>query len=154
MLRSVKTKDLIFVGLQMLILVLFLVLPPSLSWGGYEIIRTVGMVLLIMGLAVILISWYQIRKSLTPFPTPLSRGKLLTYGIYRYVRHPMYSGIMLGLSGYALYAADGGKLMMTGVLTILFYFKSRYEERMLMERYPEYKDYRERAGRFFPRLIK
>ncbi len=111
-----------------------------------------GVLMAISGVVIILASIFQIRRSLTPFPSPVKNGELITTGLYRYIRHPIYSGIILAAAGYGLQACDTFKIVISGLLLLLFYFKSQYEEKMLMAFYDDYKQYRRHTHRFFPFL--
>ena len=146
-----KKKDLIFVGIQLLLFVAYLFVPDLANILVNQISRTIGLALLITGTGIFLAGLFQLRKSLTPFPSVRSGGHLVTNGIYCFIRHPLYTGIIAGLFGYGLYRVHAGKLIIVLLLVVLFYFKSIYEERMLLIAYPGYEQYRRRAGRFLPK---
>ncbi|CAG5000714.1 hypothetical protein DYBT9275_02518 [Dyadobacter sp. CECT 9275] len=149
-----KKKDLFFVGIQILLFALYVVIPPIFPFNGNIILQIAGLVLAFTGFGICCTSLYLLRKSLTPFPTPLQKGILVTSGIYRYIRHPVYSGIWLMVAGFGFYSAHAGRLSVACLLGMLFYFKSRYEEEMLKAVYPGYRSYMAYAGRFFPKLRK
>ena len=86
-------------------------------------------------------------------PDPRPDGQLVTHGIYHWVRHPMYSSVLLAATGAAASAADGWRiaawaavLALLAVLTV----KSMFEERWMAERHPDYIGYAHRTRRFFP----
>jgi len=56
--------------------------------------------------------------------------------------------------GIAFYTASYPRLAVTALLFILFHYKSRYEEQMLIEKFPGYVDYKLNTGRFLPKLSK
>jgi len=87
----------------------------------------------------------------SPFPSPRSNSSLISHGIYKYVRHPVYSGIIVALFAYALFSFSAFRLFITASLIILFYFKTNLEEKLLKERFTDYEDYMKRTGRFFPK---
>jgi protein-S-isoprenylcysteine O-methyltransferase Ste14 len=66
------------------------------------------------------------------------------------MRHPIYSGILLFVFGYAIYSQNEYRLIIAVALLILFYFKSSYEERLLKRKFPNYTYYQQKTGRFFP----
>lgn len=72
-------------------------------------------------------------------------------GIYRYIRHPMYSGIMLIFIAMPVQSINSLNFYMC--ITLYFVIGSRLEERRMMADHPEYKDYRKRVGAFIPRLF-
>jgi protein-S-isoprenylcysteine O-methyltransferase Ste14 len=104
-----------------------------------------GLVLFVQGIA-------SLGSSLTPFPRPSEGATLREHGVYRRVRHPIYGGVLLLAIGWSL-ALSPLALGATALLWVLLELKSRHEESMLLERYPEYTAYRERVPRrFVPRL--
>lgn len=110
---------------------------------------TCGAGMLICGIAIL-----QLNKNLTTFPSPVQGGRLITTGMFKYVRHPIYSGLIVSFSAFAGYNGSLGKLLVTLLIVILLYFKSRYEENRLENAYPDYPVYRQHTGRFFPRIRK
>ncbi|WP_291042642.1 isoprenylcysteine carboxylmethyltransferase family protein [Dyadobacter sp. 50-39] len=147
-----KIKDMVFVSVQLVLFGLYIFMPSLLTFSVNRVGEIAGGLLALAGLIVILISVYQIRRSLTPFPSPVKNGQLITSGLYRYIRHPIYSGIILAAAGYGLHTADTIKVIIALFLWLLFYFKSKYEERMLMAFYDDYSRYSSGTYRFFPFL--
>ena len=75
----------------------------------------------------------QLNKNLSPFPSPINGGELIDTGLYNYIRHPIYTSILSTLFGYGLYSASGYKILLTIALLVLFFYKSKYEEKKLGE---------------------
>lgn len=69
-------------------------------------------------------------------------------GIYRYLRHPMYSGVMLMLLASPLQSINS--LSMTLAVALYFFTGSRLEERRMLEYHPEYAAYRRSVPAFLP----
>jgi protein-S-isoprenylcysteine O-methyltransferase Ste14 len=85
---------------------------------------------------------WVIRDTLTAMPAPLDKAVLRQHGPYTIVRHPIYSGLILGFAGLAV---KGGNLVAIGLalgLIPFFYAKTSVEERLLVARFPEYAEYR------------
>lgn len=92
----------------------------------------------------------SLRGNRTIFPRPKEGAELITSGVYRWVRHPLYGSLMaLGL-GWALLRGSWTALGVTLVMTCCLRFKAGREERWLMERFPAYPDYARRVARFIP----
>jgi protein-S-isoprenylcysteine O-methyltransferase Ste14 len=146
---KVRYKDWLFVGVQFFLLTIFFIDLMMISLPFILFLRYPGLLMCVLGFLVILIAILQLNKNLTPFPTPVESGKLIRTGLYKYARHPIYTGIFLAALGIAFFNNSLWQLSIAFILLILFYFKSRYEESMLVEKYEDYLDYRKATGRFF-----
>lgn len=91
-------------------------------------------------------------RSRTPYPTPKADAELVQSGIYRHLRHPLYSSVMLAALGWSLLWQSAAALALAVVLGIFLDAKARLEERLLLARFPKYAAYRERTWRFVPWL--
>jgi protein-S-isoprenylcysteine O-methyltransferase Ste14 len=115
-----------------------------------------GAVLLVLGVmtGVAAVMAYQTtnRTPLSPLPEPNREHRLVTRGVYGWVRHPIYSAILLGSFGLALFVARPLTLAIAMALAVFFWLKSRHEDRLLLEVYPEYRAYASHVGRFVPGL--
>lgn len=143
-------KDYFFVGLQMVLFVLF-VIPFQLEQNLPQLPQWPAQLVLIIGLIEVVWAFMQLRNFISVWPTPKDDSELVTWGLFAIVRHPIYSGIILVTAGYAFYKTDLYKLLICLALFILFYFKSSYEEKRLTERFKVYPRYKARVGRFFPK---
>lgn len=145
------SKDYIFVGIQFLLfgLYAFDFLP---KFNLPEPIKYIGLIVSILGLLIAFLSVLQLNKNLTVFPTPKSDSELITFGMYKFSRHPIYSGLIIFTFGYAIFNKSTSKILIFGFLFILFYFKTKYEERQLAKIFFEYQAYEQKVGRFFPKI--
>src|SRR5689334_2542271 len=66
-------------------------------------IHYIGILLLIAGLIIMLISGKQLGAALSPAITPNPNAQLITTGIYSIVRHPMYCGVIMLVIGWSLF---------------------------------------------------
>jgi len=147
-----KQKDLLFVFVQGVLFVAYLV-----DFGGTNSfpawVQFIGIAIGIIGFAICLISFWALNRNLSPFPSPIENGNLITTGVYRFVRHPIYTGVILLALGYGLFSDSLFRLVISAILFMFFYFKSAYEEKLLLEKYPGYAVYKQRTGRLFPKMI-
>lgn len=148
--KNRAVKDIAFVGIQIVLFVLYVIPAPSDSFDLSIWLHYASLMLAITGFVVVTLAIVQLNKNLTPFPTPKTTGTLIQTGLYRYVRHPIYSGILFMAIGFGIFQESTWKLSISVLLWVLFYFKSRYEETLLMKQYPDYEAYRTRTSRFFP----
>ncbi len=149
---KIPFKDIIFLLLQFILIVAFAFEVDAMRIFFSETVFWVGFVMLVLGGFISLVAVLQLNIHLSPFPSPLPGSKLIQNGVFKFVRHPIYSGVLSAFFGIGLIADSGYKLVITGLMLILFYFKSQYEELKLEEMFPEYADYKLRSGRFLPRL--
>lgn len=143
----------IFVLIQGLILLLLLFTHIKFGWRIKQFL-SLGTILEQLGIIGIFLSALSLRSALTAMPIPKKGGKMTSAGLYRYVRHPMYSSVLLFGLGIALYYGDLYKYILVGLLCTLFYFKSSYEEKFLIYTYSDYSDYAKRTPRFIPTLTR
>jgi protein-S-isoprenylcysteine O-methyltransferase Ste14 len=83
-------------------------------------------------------------------PTPRHGGTLVTSGPYRWVRHPMYTSVLMAAAAAALKShqrVDAG--LWVALLAVLL-VKASIEERALMIRFPDYRAYKARTKKFLP----
>ncbi len=149
---ELRTKDYVYVGLQVIIFVLYAVDSSFWYFQVSGLLKLFLLILSLTGLAILIIAMVQLKRSLSPFPTPRSNAGLVQSGLYKFVRHPIYSGILLCLGAYAIYSGSGLRILLTLVLYILLLKKSSYEEQQLIKHYKNYEAYKKRTGRFFPKL--
>src|SRR3569832_1858774 len=108
-------------GIQAVLLVLLVLAPTvGLPWPGTAAIRVLGAVCLAVGLPIVAWSALNLGCSLTPFPRPLPEGRLVTSGGYRFVRHPIYFGVLLCALGYALMTTSVLRLALSIILFVFF----------------------------------
>lgn len=148
----IKNKDIGYVSIQVLLFAGYFFEVKKLNFDLPESIQFILLPIIAAGIAIMAISLFQMNKNLSPFPTPKDNSELITTGLFSKVRHPIYSGILLLAFSLALYLNSGFKILVAFFLLILFHFKTRYEEKQLSLKFPEYKNYKMNTGRFIPKL--
>ena len=116
-------------------------------WGMYVgvAVSLIGMALVISGLRAIYKHYWSKEEG---------KGKLVTAGIYRFIRHPQYTGFLLITFGMMAEWATISLLLMWPVLIVLYYRLALREERdMRLEFGPVYDEYCRTSGMFLPRLL-
>lgn len=85
-------------------------------------------------------------------PRPVNRSQLIARGPYRYIRHPMYTSVLIVAT--ALIAGDFSiiKLGIGLLLALCLVIKLEYEENLFVQRFPEYEAYRNITKRLIPFL--
>ncbi len=149
---KLKIADFTFVILQFLLFWAYLYEIPIIQFEIPYSFKPIGIISIGIGCLLLLIAVLQLNKNLSPFPTPKSGSELITSGLYKYIRHPIYSGILGVLFGYAIYSKGGDKLIVFLLLYLLFFLKSLYEEKRLTLIFENYQDYKKKTGRFLPKI--
>lgn len=104
-----------------------------------------------VGSLLILAAANRLGRGFRAHPEPSARAVLRTDGPYAWVRHPIYTGVLLAAGGAAFLRARPEPLLSVAVLAALLHVKARYEERLLRARFgAEYEAYASRVPRFVP----
>lgn len=138
-----------YVIVQVVLLVVIIFLGHSMGPQIHHFVL-LGWICEWLGIVGVLVCAASLRKSLTAVPIPKVEGTLSTTGLYRYVRHPMYTSVLLFAFGIAISSGSVIKYFLVIALYYLFYVKSIYEEKYLKIKYPEYAEYSLRIPRFIP----
>lgn len=88
-------------------------------------------------------------RNFTILPEPRAGNELSQRGIYRWLRHPMYTAVILCGAAVTFGAPSVWRAMALGVCVVVLVLKIRHEERLLTLRHP---DYEQRLGNV-PRLL-
>jgi len=91
------------------------------------------------------------RKSkLRILPDPASGATLITNGPYRFIRHPIYTAILLGAVGLLISHFSITRLIISILLLADLIIKLLFEEKMLMKTFEAYKSYMASTSRLIP----
>ncbi|MBW4055618.1 MAG: isoprenylcysteine carboxylmethyltransferase family protein [Proteobacteria bacterium] len=113
---------------------------------GMMISMVLGYMLLFTGIGIFIQGWrelYRARKG----------NRLVTDGLYRFVRHPQYTGLFLGLFGEGVvHWPTLFSVVLFPVIVIVYYKLSRSEEKKVIKEFgDEYRSYMQRTPMFIPR---
>ncbi len=136
--------------LQMILFAVILLAPQATCFACPPWLRTAGLAILAIGGLLGTWGMLTLGRNLTPFPKPIEGGELVTHGPYRFVRHPIYAGLIFGTLGWGLFRANLLGLALALLLFIFFDLKSRREEQWLREAYAAYAEYQKRVKKLVP----
>lgn len=123
---------------------------PAWSGPARALVAVIGAALMGVGGGLMFRGTRDLGDALTPLPHPRDSASLVVSGVYARVRHPIYGGVILGCLGWSLVWASVAGLVLALVVALFFTAKSMREEAWLVERFPDYRDYRARTRRFTP----
>ncbi len=117
-------------------------LDPMLNRIDPDRIRRLGWLVGAAGIGLAVWGVRSLGRSLTPGTEPLPGAPLVISGAYAHVRHPIYLGVVLLLTGYTLAWSNWTLALLLGFLALRYFdAKARAEERWLAARYPGYESY-------------
>ncbi len=137
------------VGVQFVLLVLLVVVPRSQSapWT-----LGLGLVLAAGGALLGLWSGRTLGSALTPTPVPIPGAGLRTGGPYAWVRHPIYSAVLLLAWGWTIAVGSGWTAAVAVALSVFFLVKSRWEDGLLAAEYgSSWRAWAQRTGALIPK---
>jgi protein-S-isoprenylcysteine O-methyltransferase Ste14 len=105
--------------------------------------------LILLGGAINFIGLLTLRRAFTIMS---EARELITHGIFRYIRHPLYTGHFIMFLGSLLLRLHPVSITMYLLFCIGQTVRAKIEERKLMTAFTEYGAYRRQTGMFFPRL--
>jgi len=111
----------------------------------------VGTTLIIVGLIITVIAQITLKKNYSGMLRIREDHQLITHGIYRYVRHPVYTGTLLRAFAIPIFTTSllGLLFALTGIP--LFIFRIGVEEKMLIKEFgDEYLEYRKATWKLVP----
>jgi protein-S-isoprenylcysteine O-methyltransferase Ste14 len=137
-------------------LVPWLITRWQLPDGGpaWRVAQAVGVVLIVVGAVPPVHAFVQfVRAGGTPMPIAPTQH-LVVGGFNRYIRNPMYAGLLLAILGQALLFRSGGLLVWAGAFWVATAsFVRVYEEPTLTDQYgDDYLTYRRNVPAWWPRL--
>ena len=138
------------VTLQFMLLAALVFVPRGSRWPVTGFAIAVTVVLILVGASLAIFGVTGLGTALTASPVPRQHAALVTTGAYAIVRHPIYTGLMMGSLGLALLGSSPWHAASWVALIILLATKTRWEERMLLAEHPDYRKYAARVGRFVP----
>ena len=143
-------KDIFFVGVQLILFVIYLFRIAKIDFNVPGWLQYIGVLLSVCGVIISLMAMLTLNKNLSPYPTPKESAELIQTGIYQFIRHPIYTGILFFTFGFSLWSENTLRLLIFFALLILFRFKAAYEEKLLEYKFQNYADYKEKTGMFLP----
>jgi len=135
---------------------LYMFYPAGMQWAQMPLpawLRWIGVGLTSVG--VILVAWtnYALDKNFSTTLRVREDHTLVTAGPYQWVRHPMYTAILMLLIAVSLLSANWFIGLSTlPFIVVIMIWRTRKEEAMLIDKFGDaYRAYQQRTGQFLPR---
>lgn len=130
-------------------------LPEGILWGHTfqqyigDAGTWIGLLVSLAGVAMVILGWKQIHKDY--WSKEEGKGKLVTNGIYAYIRHPQYTGFFLITLGMMMEWATLPLIVLYTLLLVLYVRLAKREEQDMVKEFgQEYDEYRSRTKMFIP----
>jgi len=134
--------DLILVFLQFFIIILHFFqwefIPQKQIIQVSTLSYLVGFLIIIIAFIILLVAIKDLGRNLSPFPRPIKNSNLVTTGIYRFTRHPMYYSLIFISIGVFIIKLSIYYLFLTISLALIIKFKIALEEKYLMNKFKNY----------------
>jgi len=116
-------------------------------WGMY-----VGIIISLTGVALVISGWNRIHKDY--WSKEEGQGKLVKTGIYKYIRHPQYTGFFMITFGMMCEWATLPLIILYSLLLVLYYKLAKKEEADIEKEFgKEYVKYKETTKMFIPYIL-
>ena len=102
----------------------------------------VGFLIIIIAFIVLIVAIKDLGRNLSPFPRPIKNSNLVTTGIYRFTRHPMYYSLMFISFGVFITKLSIYYLFLSISLGLIIKFKIALEEQYLNNKFKNYSLYK------------
>ena len=146
---SKTTYELTLVFLQFFIISLHFfqweLLPKKQIIQDNSISYFLGILIIIISFIIILFAIKDLGRNLSPFPKPITNSNLVTTGIYRFTRHPMYYSLILISCGFFIINLSFYYLILLISLAIVIKSKITLEEQYLNDKFKSYLIYKNKV---------
>jgi len=143
------TYELIIVFFQFFIISLHFIklefLPKEKIIQVSSISYLMGISIIIIALIIMLVAIKDLGRSLSPFPRPIKNSNLVTTGIYRFTRHPMYYALILISFGIFIIELSTYYLFLLISLAFIIKIKISLEEQYLNNKFKNYLLYKNKV---------
>ena len=127
---------------------------PVRQQGGLFILSLhsiVGLALIVIGLTIALIAAGTLRRFYSSTLVIREDHQLVTHGVYRFTRHPIYLGVIMGCIGVPVFVSSLYGLLTMSTLIPLLLSRIRIEERILTDEFRDaYRTYKEATSKLVP----
>jgi protein-S-isoprenylcysteine O-methyltransferase Ste14 len=118
-----------------------------------EIFGIVGAIVTAAGVGLAIWARWHLGTNWSAAVSIRADHELIHTGPYRRIRHPIYTGMLLGFAGTAVALGEVRGIIAFGIVLTAFYFKARKEESFLTQEFGErFAEHARHTGMFLPRF--
>jgi protein-S-isoprenylcysteine O-methyltransferase Ste14 len=111
----------------------------------------IGLAIFVVGLTIAVVAVVTLRRFYSSTLVTKEDHQLITHGVYRFTRHPIYMGVIIACFGVPVYASSLYGLLTMSALIPVFLNRIRIEERMLTEEFGDaYRTYKAGTRKLIP----
>ncbi len=156
--RNTIRKDVLFFALPA-----FFVYSAGMAVSGWDLVRRrgelpmlsvqtiVGLALVVIGLIIAIVAAVTLRRFYSSTLVIRKDHQLITRGVYRFTRHPIYLGVLMVSMGMPVYVSSLYGLLIMLALIPLVLNRIRMEERMLSDEFGDaYRAYQGATRKLIP----
>lgn len=156
--RSWESSALLRIVFAVLVIIILNTSLFSGFWVGAEnlaifhnvIAQVIGVILCVAGIGLAIWARRYLGRNWSGYPTMKVDHELVTSGPYRYVRHPIYTGMLTALLGSSLVVGPAWLIAFI-IFCVVFVWRIRVEERYMMKLFPDqYPAYKARTKALIP----
>ena len=117
-------------------------------------VAIVGILFVLCGAGFAIWARIHLGKNWSGQPAIRVDQKIVRTGPYSIVRHPIYTGLLIGIAGSAIATVSVTALIILVIIFVVFVLKSRIEEKFLQEEFgEEYEQYRREVKGLIPFVL-
>ncbi len=98
-------------------------------------------------------TWVMRKSTLTVMPDPGNKFIIISKGPYRVIRHPMYASLFLFIIPLVIYDLNFINVSLFLLFAVNQIMKLIYEENIIVAKYPEYLNYKQKTWRLLPYIF-
>jgi protein-S-isoprenylcysteine O-methyltransferase Ste14 len=118
---------------------------PGWQWAGVAV--------MVVGLGIACWARVHLGTNWSGVVTLKEGHELIRTGPYRNIRHPIYTGILIGFLGYAIVGGQVRGLVAMAAVWLSFFIKARREEKFLAQEFgPKFDEHTQHTGMFLPKF--
>jgi protein-S-isoprenylcysteine O-methyltransferase Ste14 len=123
--------------------------PQNLSM--FSVLSIIGLALFLIGLSIMIVGQVTLQRNYSGTVAIRVDHQLITHGLYRFTRNPMYLGFIMVAIGLPVYAASLYGFLISLVLIPIILNRIRLEEKLLTEEFQDaYQKYKETTKKLIP----